>query len=598
MSWDPSIATIKCSDSIEFLAWSPCSRFIAISILSEGKTHLLDAVTLQRLKSFESPRFSVDLLAFSPEGRSLIRFNYDLGVITSWDLQTGVRADNILTGEPLRAPSITHSGCGTMLGVLFKDEDKAPTINTYNMISGTLMFRHPVEGTDTGSIWRHGDCVRFTTVRPESTTVWEVGFSSQLPPTEVETFPTLNDSYLSNQSLFHPAPPRLASITGPEKTLLVWDARYSKLLLNSTGVEDPRQMSFSSDGHFFACEAQSGEIHLWKESPTGYILHRKLLPSDTHMSFPKNFFSPNGQSMVTIGRKDLQLWRTTDSPSSTSSVPARYCRSAGRFVVGFSQGGPLAVAARFGCDTATVLDLKSGATRLTVDAGAVICAVGVAANTIAVVGDGMIITWNLPTDGHVLGARADRSHSVRTTRLDLWEPSGSQLQEDDFVFISPGLNYVVAGRSLFPSRTCPSIYDASTGMLIGQIESWDTLPWFTLDERELWYSDSTFPTHKGWAIVRNSESNVTELEPLDQTVAPSGCPPWESSHGYQVRDDGWVLNSTGKRLLWLPPRWRPEAEGVWDDELGEGVNKAWSGMFLALSHSGLPEVVILEFLVE
>jgi len=588
MSWDPGIATIKCFYPIESIAWSPCSRFIAISNMWE-KTHLLDAVTLQRLKSFRNPHFIANLLAFSPEGRSLTCFDSTAGVITSWDLQTGVRANEIFTEGSLRAPSITHSGCGTMLGVLFKDEDKAPTINTYNMISGALMFRHPIEGTDISTIWRHGDYVRFAIVGSESTTVWEVGFSSQLPPTEVETFPTSNDSYLSNQFLFHPTPPRLASITGPEKTLLVWDARYSKLLLNSTGVEDPRQMSFSSDGHFFACEAQSGEIHLWKESPTGYILHRKLLHSETRMLSPRVFFSPNGQSMVTIGRKDLQLWRTTDSSSSTSSVPARGFQPTKNLIVGFSPDGLLAVAARCGGDTAIVLDLKSGATRLTINAGADIYAVGVARNTIAVFGDGMVTTWNLPTEGHVLGARADRSRSVQTTRLDPWEPSRSQLQEGAFFAISPGLNYVVAGR---PPQTRPTIYDASTGMLIGRIESRDTFPWFTLDGRELWYP------HKGWAIVRNSESNVTELEPLDRTVAPSGCPPWQSSHGYRVWDDGWVLNSTGKRLLWLPPRWRPEAGGFWEDKLSEETNKAWNGMFLTLLHSGLPEVVILEFLVE
>ena len=47
--------------------------------------------------------------------------------------------------------------------------------------------------------------------------------------------------------------------------------------------------------------------------------------------------------------------------------------------------------------------------------------------------------------------------------------------------------------------------------------------------------------------------------------------------------DGWVLSPIGKKLLWLPRRWRSNE-----------VYRTWGGRFLELLHYELPEAVILE----
>ena len=600
MSWDPSIATIKHPYRFWRIVWSPCSRFIAIASRYGMEIHLLDAATLKQLKSFTSPppHHNINLLTFSPESHSLMWFSDQSKAFTSLDLQTGVRVGEILTEEsPLRPLSITHSGCGTMLGVLFKGGNDTSTLNTYNIVSGTLICRHPIKGTSTGIIWRYDDRVRFATAMSGFVTVWEVGFSSELSPAEVESFPTSNDFHISSRILFHPTPPRFASIVALEKAVIVWDARYSKLLLNSVDVKMPENMSFSTDGHFFACQSAGQRIYLWKESPTGYIPHRKLVLDGTRMKEPTQFFSPNGQSIVTTGEQDLQLWRTTDSSSSTSSVLVGGFRGTGQtkpFVIGFSPDGLLAVTARLWDNTAIVLDLKSGATRLTVDTGMTIYAPGVAGNTLAVFGGGKVITWNLPTGVHALNPRAASIDNVRTTWLDRWELT--PWKEFQSVSISPGLNYVAVSR-LFAGPGHVAIHDicdASTGIHLERVHSEDmSLCWFTPDGREFWTSgglDRTSTSQdsekfKGWAIVRDTKSNVTKLEPLDQTGGPSGGLPWESSSGCQVMDDGWALNSTGKRLLWFPPRW-------------QSAVPVWNGRFLALLYHGLPEAVILELLAE
>ena len=72
---------------------------------------------------------------------------------------------------------------------------------------------------------------------------------------------------------------------------------------------------------------------------------------------------------------------------------------------------------------------------------------------------------------------------------------------------------------------------------------------------------------------------------MGTTACPPGVPPWESSRGYRVTDDGWILSPTQKRLLWLPYRWRSTED-----------QRRWGGRFLGLLLHELPEVVILEFL--
>ena len=89
---------------------------------------------------------------------------------------------------------------------------------------------------------------------------------------------------------------------------------------------------------------------------------------------------------------------------------------------------------------------------------------------------------------------------------------------------------------------------------------------------------------KGWEIIEDNKFGVTGLLRLGTTARPSGALPCWSSRGYEVTHDGWILNATKKRVLWLPHRWRSGNE-----------NRTWGGRFLGLTHYQLPEVVILEF---
>ena len=592
--------------------WSPCSRFIAVAqdgVTDQGGTiEVLDAVTLARLGSFKCPERTL-WLSFSPDSRSLTHFSHcDCG-ITAWDLQTGGRISAI----PLTPNtsswyfSSTYSMDGKTVAIACRDlRNTAVTIiSAYNLLSGTHAYSYRVsEGRVVAPIWTHGEFIRFVTLKPGSITVWEVGFTSMQTLAEVESLPAPDDispddiipnhvapdenvqihfadRINSKNPLFLPARPRLAFIL--REAVIVWDARESKILLNFVGNGQPGGVSFSSDGRFFACGSAIGQgIHLWKESPTGYVLHRKFVSSISgevasifigrEDTIP--FLSPNGESIITSKYSETQLWRTTDPITPLPRVPTQFAERTA-FLLGFSPDKLLVATARLGDNVVTIIDLKSGNPRLVVDTSMKICGLGVTRNTVIVVGYGKIVTWDLPAGDHALGVGANIDDSIRTVVFNHSAPPPTTLHSAS---ISPDFNYIVITREASDGL---DIYDISTGKhLVGTTVS-GHMPWFTQDGREVWSSRTLLMV--GWKITKDEQSGVIGMEPFRSNIGPSGGFPWISSHGHYVMGDGWVFNSRDKRLMWLPHYWR-SYERLW----------TWDGRFAGLLDPGLPEPVILE----
>ena len=592
MSWNPAITTVKCSDAIERIVWSLCSRFIAIACYKE--TQILDATTLERVKSLAAQGDRSQSLTFSAESCLLTRLNGEPEEFISWDLQTGVPASVISSDKEERGRhypgdhqerkeftqktlSMTYSGCGMMFGVLFKHHNVA-VIVTYNVLSSTSTGYYPVERPVVNIIWTHDKSIRFATYGRGSITIWEVGFVLEHPATEVESLPTPNNFDPSSRFLFLPACSRLAFILND--SVFVWDARHSKLLLSSADIRRPKDysMTFSSDGRFFACGTHSQEIYLWKDSPTGYTFHQRLVSSSLSRS-PPPLLSPDGRSIIAFGHYDLQLWRTTDPTPSLFGVPARDLQSIQHFVFGFSPDELLAAAARLNDNTVTVLDLRSGVPRLMIDSGVKIHGLRVGGSTVVVVGEGKIVTWNLPQRDHALNATANINDSIRTT---IFGHSSLSFSSPFSASISPDFNYTaIAGFGV--SGPYFHIYDMTTGKHLAVIDTHGSEVRFSPDGRSLW--SHSFGTTQGWAIIKDSKSNFLKMECLGQARCPPGECPWAPPCNYEITDDGWVFNPNRKRLLWLPPHWRSFE-----------IDRMWSGRFLALLHGQLPEPVILEVL--
>ena len=572
MSWKPSIETRPNSWLIH-TSWSPCSRFIVTSEAYGREIQIIDAVTLKKLKCFIHPHWSPQFTIFSPTSHLLTSVDNKSETIINWDLQTGVQVSEIpmeKRGSTLKAHSITYSECGMMFGVLFWDKDEAIAIRTYDVLSGAHIYCHLTKQPVMKAIWTCGRCLQFATLGLGSLTVWEIGFTSKHPPVEIKSLPTPNNFDPLKEFLFLSTCSQLAFTL--EKTVLVWDAQHSRLLLNSILIDLPCNMTFSPNGCFFACGSYGPGIYLWKKSPTGYILHQKLKAGH----FCKPLLSPNGQLVVDYSGQHLELWRTTDPTTSPSTTPTQPSRSTEPFILGLSPDRSFVVAARSRDNIVIVINLKSGITQLTIDTCMEIYGLMVIKNTIAVVGGGEVAIWNLPTGDGTLDARAGIEDSVWRREFGYSLRGYRGAPKLASALISPDLNYVATlefGGS--PGWYPITLYSVSMGKRLRQVDTtWGRL-WFPPDRHELWCGDN------GWTIVKDGESGITLKAINAATRGPSGGFPWQSSCGYKVKDDRWILNPSGKQLLWLPPYLRPSK-----------MDRIWGGQFLACCE--LPEVVVLE----
>ena len=546
--------------------WSPCSRYIAVVwLFAEVRT--IDAVTLQQLHRFLTHYDGPPCLSFSPDSHQLTQVSGH-GQLTSWDLQTGGLVSTIPL-EPHISDrgrfSSTRSLDGNVVALAHLDWDD-PThtaISTYDLLSKRYMTTFSISGSQiVAPLWTHGDSLQFATILPELIVVWEVGFTTQTS-TPVKGLPIPDDIDQMQDALFLPAHSWLAFID--EGVVLVWDAENSKFLLNFSDINKPLGTSFSSDGHFFACGTKNWEAYLWKGSSTGYILHQKLTFSTD--SWTRPLLSPDGDSLIVLAGSAIHLCHTRGPITSPSNLPTQSANQAD-FIMGFSPDEALAAFAQRCESTVTVLDLQSGDPQLSVETGMKVLGLQVTMSTIIVVGEKEVVTWNLPNVGCAFNTRVNIGDSVCTIVLDPDHTFPTDTMKVCHTSISPNFSYLaVVWHTVDKSRNL-NIYDMSTGKYLVHTVAKEGVPWFTLDEQEVWcgYSDEV----EGWTITKHDKSGLIELEPILGPILRSH--PWSSSCDYEVTSDGWVLNSGGKYLLWLPHHWRSN----------NFTDTMWSGRFLGV----------------
>ena len=557
---------------------------------------ILDPMTLQRLQSL---RFSQEVYVshvnsiFSPDSHMLTSVFHEIsqsarGFVVSWDLQTGgvVSAIEWKRSDKIWRTGITYSMNGKMIAVLSQHETSA-TISIFDVVTGVyLRAVDPLASSNPDPalrapyvyrIWAYGESIRFATPGPTGITIWEVGFAPGATPTQIETISipciTIETFFLNQRSqedirntTFHPASCRLAFV-GPKGTLLVWDVRASKSLLHLSYVN---YHTFTPDGRFLACRIGQ-EVCLWKESPTSYTPFGKFAPA---APYPIPQFSLDGQSVVTFDNCRIQLWDTKSLATATSTILIQAFQHTGEdLILEFLPDRPLAVATRKENKTVTVFDLKSGVPQLTIDTSIEVYGLRSIGNTIIVIGDEKVITWNLPEGNFVPGAGMNVEDSTRTINFR----STDLMVVNVAASVSLDLRYIAfAGGG--ENGHFLDVYCTSTGQNIRR-ESCSTALWFASGGREIWCV-----TEDEAEVFRISRGALRRAGAVfDIENGRWGCP-WGSSCGYEVRDDGWIIGAGGDRLLMLPPLWQS----------GLRVHRVWNGKYLALLRSELPEPVILE----
>ena len=565
--WEPFAASRSHSDFIGAVAWSPCNKFIAVAWTNSNTTGVFDAITLKQLNTFKSPRdnFCHLWLGFSPDSHFLAEV--DRTNIISWDLQTGGGVGAFDTGLWLTSnlkSSAVYSTDGKMIAVVFWEwNEPFPSVRiyVYNILSQEHICSHRLQGRVV-SIWTQGEYLQVATVKPGSVTVWEVGFSSDHIPAEIKSYTIPNKTESAGKILFLPALTRLAFTL--KKEVLIWDAQGSKILLNIVG-KGVEIISFSPDGHFFACVTSGLELCIWKDTPTGYALYQTVM-WDTNTPY----FSPDGESILIYNHERIQLLSTRDPNHFPSDIQTKSVDWT-HFIMGFSPDQTLAAVAKRKNNTIIIYDLKSSNPQLIINAGTEVYGLRMTGDTIIIVGKGKVITWNLPVGDCVTTVYANTNDSVQTTMFDYSEYYGT-------ILISPDLKHIA-----ILSNFTLNIYNISTGEHLTSIQTeLGSTPHFSPDAQEIWCVGKS--SMSGWKIIGDSGSGVVELEPLEPTASPSGVFSWQSSQGYKITDDGWVLSSTNKPLLWLPHHWRSHEK-----------HRIWGGQFLGLLHGVLQQVIILEF---
>jgi hypothetical protein len=631
ISWDPHIAATTFPSDISLVVWSPCSRFLAVTLLNTQMVVVLDSVTLQKLQTLKFPQDrTIRILIFSPDSYVLtciddcdehqnFRSTTLEQYVISWDLQTGGVTSTIRWQKPhsdrIKPPSITYSANGKLVGIFYWHEGYVNTSSVIvcDVASGIYVDSYSLNGSIplSNNIWTHGESLRFATADATAITIWEVGFISGGTPTEVETFPapdnigptifsvgSLYPQFTSSPNNIWPSiqflpTSFLLSLTFMDR-VLVWDVQNSRCLLDCPDIGSNPKTTFSSDGCFFACTTFNN-IYLWKKSPTGYIPHGMLVSGTGNLSKP--LFSQNGESIAVFYNHTIWFWHRNSFTTRHSSLLTQTLQGPGGFIVEFSPDRLLAVVAREKSSTAMILNLKSGVPQLTISVDILVYGLGLTENTVVVIGNHKVIAWDLPAEGYIPDARVGLEDSSWTTNLEdmaviLGDSQGKWKQVEGSIIgasISPDSSLIaltasgiltVRNTTYIPNHLC--IYSASTGECLGHeyTYTWYT-PRFSPDGCNIWCRSIDYSEVVVWRV-----GGEDVLKCLGHAVDPENPPkgyPWGSSCDYQVTDDWWILGPDRKRLLMLPPLWRSNM-----------VQHVWKGQFLALLHEGLLEPVILE----
>ena len=339
--------------------------------------------------------------------------------------------------------------------------------------------------------------------------------------------------------------------------------------------------SFSSDGRFFAYTAIYEGVHVWKESPTGYLPYQQL-PFIVGLSRVAPRLSPNTESIIVSLESKIHRLHTRDQVPSLPSISTGDSRPSA-FTLGFSPDENFAAFARQRENTVTVIDLKSGEPKWNTDVGLEIGCVGVTGGSVIVVGKDSIVTWNLPG-----GDRTFNTSIIDIARTTIFYPSSlsrNLVGMPCYMSISPDLSRVTVMRTS-QAQDSLEVDEVSTGSCLARINKMAQLrPHFTRDGREVWTGNNIGGYGEECEIIEDSESGAIELKLRRVHGRRQNGVFLESPRGYTVTNDWWVLSPSKKRLLWLPHRWRSDR-----------LRRTWGGRFVGLLDGELSEVVVLEFL--
>ena len=495
--------------------------------------------------------------------------------IVVWDIKTGaVIKDIMISVEGLRR--IVFSGCYTVTLVT----DYYKVFRTYDALDGALLCEGeilPRFDRWLGAHWGHGKSLRVVT---SYATDGKLAIDIHQPqPSSIPPF-TMVESFVVPPHFgvfsFSPVSFHASFVTQTEITLL--DVRSSETLLRT---EAPQSLylspgRFSPDGGFFACGTLESEIHIWKNTPDGYMPWSGLKP---RFPFDLFSFSPTATSILAWSTEGVQLLdNRTRVPLSNKATSNRHH---GGHLVAYSNDETWIVTARRGGDVVTVLGPHLDAPQRSIKTAMRILDIWIVGNTVFTTDTGNLVGWDLEVGAIVHTAFGAPVTEIAVTSADpnIAESFTLPTHCSWVAFTFNGTIFLYGVRDLWilykHTMDCDvvDIRWSLHGCRLRFVLEGDVFEQFCA-------RDVTLSEMVGqWRIVDAPEESTEGVRSRDGPLPLHGC---RIQPGF-----GWIEDCGGRKVLWLPPNWR----------IAHWLDARWNGNFLAFVDGRHPVPIIIAFRV-
>lgn len=236
------------------------------------------------------------------------------GVIRIWDVQTG-RVINDISIENLPG-KIAFYGMPPGMITIFTEK----AVCTYDIRTGKQLCKGetpPSRSKQLGAHWTDDDSLQFSESSlsngERTISIWELQPTSRPSLSMLTSYPVpphggeFSLSPVSSHALF---------VTKAEIVILNLRDLVTQLKVKEVHPLYEPPGSFSSDGSFFACATILGDIHIWKNTSTGYVFWGNIGLLLASKGFT---FSPTATSVLNWGPEGFELLHLEISADRTNA---------------------------------------------------------------------------------------------------------------------------------------------------------------------------------------------------------------------------------------------------------------------------------------
>jgi WD40 repeat protein len=358
------------------------------------------------------------------------------------------------------------------------------------------------------------------------------------------------------------------------RKVVILNFQDSRILLQFKAAHPLNTLSgcFSPDGHFFACSNQENEILVWENTSTGYVNHSTITP---RLRFQGFSFSPTTGSILTWAPGIIQLLHpevyATSSPNKTS-FPHTYR------LVAYSTDRTHIATVR-GKGVIMVFNPLLGDWQQLINTEMYINDIKFVGGAIFATDGEKLVGWHLE-----IGELPYSAHSARRVASNVTLTIvGPDLLEFSHIALSNDCSHIAVAEenNIF-------MYDVNAQKIVSKYQAHGRVfaIQFSPDGHQLCFA--TYQDNAQGFVKLKLTEDWCFLDIGAGFQKDVGFGTWTRclSYGCHIGHKfKWVVDSKGRRLLWLPPKWKAEFQ--------EGLQ--WRGNFMACLGSGRPEPLIVEF---